>query len=325
MKLRRLRTRSNWDALVESFDQALHFHTWDWLDFTERVLGVVFDRYVVEHQGRDVGVFPIGRHTPRSLTSPILPFPFLGPLVPPELVGHVPGALRRQQLRSGLVVGRYEVGPLAAPDWREAVGQSGSAVREINTVVVEVGGLSDGEALRATYSRGHRRSLARAEREGCLIRSPRPGEVSVLLPAFLEEAYGSHGNPSPYPSDVGRLVDDWSTSRADVSTLVAEVRGEPAGLLVVLGGGPTALLWVGGCFRRFRDLRATFLLYHEAMVWAIERSHERIDFLAGIGDPGVRQFKLGFGGQQVSGLRVQSSLIPDWSVDSLGRVRRALR
>ncbi len=106
-------------------------------------------------------------------------------------------------------------------------------------------------------------------------------------------------------------------------TLVAEVGGEPAGVLVLLDGGPTALLWVASCLRRFRSARANFLLHHEAMVMLMERGYERMDFLAGAADPGVREFKMGFGGKLTSGLRVESSLVPRGAVAAARRLRGA--
>ena len=105
--------------------------------------------------------------------------------------------------------------------------------------------------------------------------------------------------------------------------LVAEVGGELAGMLVLLDGGPTALLWVAGCLRRFRSVRANFLLHHEALVMLMERGYERMDFLAGAADPGVREFKMGFGGALASGLRVESSLVPAKAIGAVRRLRGA--
>ncbi len=84
MRLRRAGTRTTWDAVVSAFDEALCFHTWDWLDFQERALGLTFDRYLVEVDGEPVGVVPAMRCAPATLYTPLLPNPFQGPLVPPS-------------------------------------------------------------------------------------------------------------------------------------------------------------------------------------------------------------------------------------------------
>jgi hypothetical protein len=323
MRLRRAETRTTWDVVVDTFDEASCFHTWDWLDFQERALGVPFDRYLVELDGEPVGVVPAMRCAPATLYTPLLPNPFQGPLVPPELARAVAAALRRRQLRRGLVVDRYEIGPPFADAWRAALRGTRLHPIEVATVVVDLVGFPDGDALRASYSGSHRRSLARAEREGCVIRRPRPGEVTRILPEVLSEAYGNHGDESPYPPEIGRQTEDWSRGREDVMTLVAEVGGEPAGVLVLLDGGPTALLWVAGCLRRFRSVRANFLLHHEGMVMLMERGYERMDFLAGAADPGVREFKMGFGGELTSGLRVESSLVPRGAIAAVRSLRGA--
>ncbi len=64
-------------------------------------------------------------------------------------------------------------------------------------MVVDLVGFPDGEALRASYSGSHRRSLGRAEREGCVVRRHEPGEVTRMLPELLTEAYGNHGTSRP--------------------------------------------------------------------------------------------------------------------------------
>lgn len=322
MRLRRCENSSQWDALVDSFDESLLFHSWAWLDLQERVLGVVFERHVLERSGEPVGVFPIARHTARSLSSPGLPYPFQGPLAPADVAHEVAPALRGRQRRGGLLLERFDVGPLLAHNWRAALEQSGCVVNPFETVVVDLGGHETGEGLLSTYSRNHRRSISRAKAAGCVIRPAHPGEVAASLWPLLTEAYGSHGDECPYPVHVGPLLEEWAGGRDDVGLLAAEVQGELAGLLVVLGGRPTALAWVGGCFRRFRNLSANALLHHEMLVWALRRGHRRLDFLGGVGDAGVRRFKLGFGGELLAGLRVESSLVPQ---RPLAAVRKILR
>ncbi len=321
VRLRRCRDRATWDALVNSFDESLYFHSWDWLDLQERVLRVVFERYVIEHEGTAVGIFPIGRKKSWGLTSPYLPYPFQGPLVPAHLAPYVPAALRRTQLRHGVMLGRYDVGPLVSDQWRHPLSTSSSRARERRTVVVDLAGHASGEDLLTSYARTHRRSVNRATRAGCQVRRAVAGEATELLFPLLVEGYAARGHPCPYPADVGLFVEEWARDREDVGILIAEVQGERAGLLVVLGGRPTALAWAGGCFRRFRDLSVNVLLYHHMLLWSLERGHDRIDLCAGVDNPGALRFKRSFGGELVAGLYVESFL---FGHHALSAVRRCL-
>ncbi len=309
--------------MVASFDASLYFHTWAWLDFQERVLGVLFERFVVEHEGHLVGVVPLSRFSRHSLTSPALPYPFQGPLVPSELVDLFPGALRRRQVRSGLLVERYDVGPLLADDWGAVLKTRPSEVRDRRTVVIDLQGHDSADSLLSSYSRSHRRSVNRAERAGAVVRRPEPGEVSAVLPALLEEAYTSHGETCPYPSAIGPLTEEWMQGRSDVTVLVAEVEDGVAGMLVALGGRPTAVAWVGGCFRRFRHLSVNVLLYHHMLCWAMEHGHARIDLLAGVEEDGPLRYKLSFGGRPCYGFNVESTAVPHRALEVARRLSGA--
>ena len=323
VRLREATDRGVWDDAVASFDQGLMFHEWDWLDLQEAVQGVVFDRLLVEAEDRVVGVFPSARPGPRSLKAPPMPFPFLGPLVRDEQLPDTLRAWRRRQWRRGPPLARFDVGPVLAEGWRAPVVAAGCEVRPLDTVVIDLQHGSETE-LQAAYSRSHRRSLKRAVKAGAEVRRSAPGEVTELLPALLDEAYEARGSRSPYPRHTGRLVEEWLHGREDAVALTAEVQGEAAGALIVLGGHPTALAWVGGCFRRFRDVSANVLLYDAGCLWAIEQQCTRMDLCASV-DEGVLRFKLGFGGTEVSGLSANSFLLPARALATARSARDALR
>lgn len=320
--LRRTTSRSTWDGLVASADHALMFHQWDWLDLQEKVLGVSFDRWLVHDEGRAVGVFPVARSS-WSLTSPTLPFPFLGPLVPSGILQQSIQALRRRQLRHGPPLARFEVGPLLADQWRAPSIAAGCEVRQIDTVVIDLPRGSD-DKVQAGYTRSHRRSLARATKAGVHVRRSAPGELTDALAGLLEEAYEGRGSTSPYPPETGRLTEEWLSTREDAVALTAVMDEEIVGVLVVLAGHPTALAWVGGCFRRYRDVSANVLLYHEGLLWAQDRGCSRVDLCASV-DEGVLRFKLGFGGQEVPGLSANSVLLPARTRSMARAARGALR
>ena len=219
-----------------------------------------------------------------------MPFPFLGPLVPDEVLPQALRAWHRRQWRHGPPLARFDVGPRLADRWQRPLLDAGCEVRQLDTVVID---LAHGSAtdLQAAYPQSPQvpETRCRGRGGGTPIGS---GEVSELLPRLLVEAYEARGSHSPYPNHTGRLVEEWLHGRQDAVALTAEVHGEPAGTLVVLGGHSTALAWVGGCFRRFRDLSANVLLYHASYLWSLEQGCSRIDLCASV-DEGVLRFKLG--------------------------------
>lgn len=297
-----------WDDLVHSFHGGLPFHEWAWLDFQEQVLGGVFKRLLVYLDDRPVGILPVPVRSPDRWRKLPVPFPMLGPLVPASLWQETFEAFRRYQLRSGPVTAQLDLGPLIMQEARGAVAAAGCRAHEDATVVVD---LSHGsvDELHAAFSSMRRRAIRRAARDGASVRVAEPGEMTRLLPQLLSEAYGAHDVASPYPADIGALLEDWSRDRDDIAVFTGLLEGEPAGMQVVLGSGPTALYWMGASWRRFRGVDVSALLYQRIMEWSIEQGCERID-LCGRVDEGVLKYKLSFGGVERPYLSVESSPMP---------------
>lgn len=305
--------------MVHSLPGGLMFHEWDWLDLQEQILGGEFTRLLVHVDDKPVGIFPVPvQSSPRWKPLPV-PFPSLGPLVPAHLLQETFAAFRRYQLRFGPAAAQVDLGPLISQGTHAPLVAAGCRVWEPTTVMVDLSHGSLDELNRA-FSSMRRRAIKRALRDGGTVRPAEPGEVADLLPRLLDEAYGAHGEPSPYPGRIGRLVEDWARGRDDIAVFVGLVDGEPAGMQVVLGNGPTALYWVGASWRRFRRVDVSALLYQRIIEWAIERGCERID-LCGRVDEGVLNYKLSFGGVELPYVSVESSPL---STGMLGVVR-ALR
>lgn len=306
--LRSTRDRTVWDELVAGAEGALPFHGWGWLDLQEQVLGVGYERLLVLAGDEPLGVFPVPRSSPRSPTAPMLPYPFLGPLVPADRLLETFRAFRRWQWRHGLVVGRLEFGPDLADAARAPLREARFGFRESGSVAVDLRHGSR-EEMFDRFSKYRRRDIRRALRDGASVRPARPGEVGALLPRVLDEAYGSHGVANPYPEHTGRLVEEWAEGRDDVCLFTGLVGDEPAGVQVGLGGHPTAIAWVGASLRQFRDANVNTLLYLRVMEWALDAGCERIDFCAVV-DEGVARYKLAFGGVERPYLLADSTLVP---------------
>lgn len=310
-----------WDRLARTGHGGTGFHDWAWLDLAEQIFRLRIARLVVLVAGEPVGILPVPRRTGSLQTAP-LPFPFLGPVSPPEHLPQVLRALKRWQLRHGLVAARFDLllppaavgGPLTA---------AGLRWFEDSTVLVDLEQESP-ETLLQRYSEMRRRSIRRAGARGATVRRSRPGEVAALLAPVLHEAYGSRGVTNPYPDDVGELVEAWLAGRSDVWAGTALVDDEPAGVFVMLGTHPVALSWAGGCLRRFRDAGPNVLLYHHQLLWALERGSVAAD-LVGRVDEGIERFKLAFAGRAVPYVSAESFLGGPGARRVLSRGRAVVR
>ncbi len=252
-----------------------------------------------------------------------MPFPYLGPIVPAELLVPAVAAFRRWQLRERLVFAHIELGPYAAAGTVAQLTSAGLLVQEESTLLVD---LSHGslEQMRANYSSLRRRDIHRAVRDGASVRDAEFGEVADLLPRVLSEAFSAHGKPSPYPENVGEQFERWAAQREHVGAFTALVDGELAGVQVVLGGGEVAVAWAGGCLRQFRDANPNVLLYDRLLEWSLEHGCRAVD-LCGRVDEGVQHYKAAFGGTPHPYAFAESTLVPRAMLSAAGRLRRIAR
>lgn len=267
-----------------------------------------FEPLVVTSDGVPVGVFPVLLH--RGVPSrPVLPpFPFVGPLVPEHLLTAVLRAFRRWQLRHGVLVARYDLGPDATPDPGSAVRGAGVTGLADRTYVVDLVGATP-EGLLMGMKRGARQAIRVAERKGVTIRPSRAGEVTEHLPHVLNESYESRGVPSPYPQDIGARIEQLAAERDDVYTATALVGDTVAGVIVALTGHPVVTGWAGGTLRAFRAVNPSSALYFDVLRHALEHGHTAVD-LVGYVDEGISRFKMSLGAVERPFTTVVSSPLP---------------
>lgn len=314
------RDAATWDRLVRDQPQHTQFHTWDWLELVRSLFQARVDHLLVLVGDKPVGVLPVVRPDRPTLAAAGLPFPYLGPLVPDHLLEAAVRAYRAWQVRHGVGFAVLELPPgvVGAAAFRSA----GASAQTTSTVVVQLP--ADEARLMDQYTAMRRRSLRRAERAGAAVRSAVSGDVTALLDGVLEQAYEAHGIPSPYPVGTGAIVEAWMAGRDDVFALTATVGGEPAGVHIVLTGGPAALSWLVACDRRHREAGPNALLYHEALAESVRRGFTTMD-LVGRVDDGVARFKTSFGGIEVPYVAGDSFLGPQALRRSLRAARGLLR
>jgi CelD/BcsL family acetyltransferase involved in cellulose biosynthesis len=309
-----------WQNLVEASPHRTAFHDWSWLWMVSDLFGWRFEPLLVLHDDEPVGVLPLFRERRPSPRSVSVPFPFLGPLVPDQHLVATLRELRRWQAQRGLVMVRFDFAPRAGSTVKEALTAARCDWVNDSTFVVD---LSHGshEVLRARTDREIRRRLRRAEENGVEVRPSLPGELANLLPRILDEAYSSHGKPSPYPAGCGEQIERWSAGRSDVYIGTALVHGTPAGVLVALGGAPVSIGWLGGCLRDFRRAAPNSILMVDSLDWALDQGHAAMD-LAGYVNDEVAQFKAAFGAEQQPYISAASVRLPRFVIGAAQTMRR---
>lgn len=308
-----------WSELVGGSPGATSFHDWDWLHLMADVFDYRLVPLIVSQGSRPVGVFPIllkPSVLPRAAEPP---FPYVGPLVPDALLAPTLVAFRRWQLAHGLPFVRLDFGPLLADRVREALTETPCEWEADRSIVIDLAGMTP-DTLVQRMKANPKKSLKAAARHEVEVRPSLPGELTMLLPRILDEAYTSHGVPSPYPDRAGERIEEWAEGRDDVSIATAVVRGEPAGVMVGLGSHSTAMAWVGGALREFRSANPNTLLYYDLLLWALRRGHPALD-LVGYVDDRVAQFKMSLGGVERPYLNAVSNRLPRVVLAAAGAVR----
>jgi hypothetical protein len=321
LSLRRSTDRETWGAVVASVPGGTAFHELSWLELQADAFGWHFEPLEVVEDGRVIGVVPIMLRSRITRRSAALPFPFVGPLVAERRLLDALREVRRWQARHGAPFIRLDFGPGSPPGTAERLGAAGyESVPELTFVVeFENRSLDD---LRVAMNRNTRRSIDAAEEKGVTVRPTLDGEVAELLPQILDEAYGGKGIAPAYPRAIGQHIESWRTGRDDVYARTALVDGEPAGLLVALGGLPVVMGWAGGCLRAFRHANPNTVLHFDLIRWAYNRGNTAVD-LVGYVDEGVSRFKRSLGATEAPYLSATSSLIPRAGLTLLRKLTRA--
>lgn len=316
-------SEAEWDRLVLVHPGGTPFHRWAWLRLQSDAFGWRFRPLLVEHHGEVVGVLPLLRHARASLRGAVPPFPYVGPLVPEELLASTLRAFRREQLRRGVVHVPFDFGPGTGPGVSRVLDSLGWRHRDAPTYVIGVEGRSDEELL-AGMSTTLRKHVRRAGRAGITVSTARPGDVAALLPRLGEELWSGRGEPSPYPEDVGARVERWAAGGAPVHTMTAVLDGRAVGVNVLLPHRDTVFAWFGGALREVRDRYPHALLNAELLRWARAEGYARVD-LVGHVDDGVARFKVACGAQPVPYVTTAASFLPPGAVSAARAVRSALR
>jgi CelD/BcsL family acetyltransferase involved in cellulose biosynthesis len=286
---------ARWAAACRASGQPISpFHSYAWLDLAASMTKTVFTALVVRSDGSDVGVAPwLSRSRGPVSTVNWMPFPYVGPLVPPETLDATLRRLRWRALRERAVVQQFQFGPgtrLSEPPG----GSSPFQARQDFTWLIDTTQTED--ALWAKLDKTSRKKIRHLEREGVYIDSCRDG--GAILARVLEGVFARRNLRSPYPSNFPPALAELNRGGLQAHWSVAVKDEVEIGSLLTLMFDGIAVAWVGGVLPEHQATNANVLLYWEMIQWACAQGARSLD-LVGIPDPGIDRFKSQFGGSRV--------------------------
>ena len=263
-------------------------HSWEWLSWIAPLVGCTFVPLIVEEQRSAVGIAPmLVRRRGLIGSANLVPFPFLGPLVPDHLTQStgrlLVGWARRHgiaRMRLGLYPGDDRpTGPLAA---------AGFVDKAEVTHLVSVDNRSSEEIL-ASFDKKLRAGLRRGERRGLTVRASSDDELTRVLPALHQQAM--HGLAT-HTARVGAALVSSRPHGIEIRCSTAVVDGSPAGVCVSLSGRP-AIGWLMASDRQFSAYHPDSALAWDAIQWAHRNKSGALDLLTAP-NPGIARYKQGF-------------------------------
>jgi len=167
------------------------------------------------------------------------------------------------------------------------------------------------EALKRTWTKGHRAAATQAFRGGVEVRPARSTSDWEAYFEIYEDSLRRWGaktlvrHPRALFEELRRL------NSPDVKLWLAEHGGEPIAGALCLSARQHVVYWHGSVLERAMDLRPVHALMHEAIRSACEESDRRwFDFNPSGPLDGVRAFKKGFGARTLACPNVR--LQPAW-------------
>ena len=283
-----VKSRSDWDACCATFPGATAFHQYDFLETVAPLLSCSFVPLVVFSRGQSVGLAPLlVKKLGPFCTINWVPFPYLGPLAPPELL---PGTLRalRQEARRRRALNHQQSFSAHVSDG----GGGGFTAAADRTFVIPLGGRSDQDLL-AAMNRYRRRDIGRAQRSGCAVGPAETGDFA-LMDVWAGQLYAAQGMPPMYPAGTYKRLFHVLRDAPGSVFSAARLGGQTVAVLIVLSTARSAFAWQGATDPSHRSEYAMDLLFWHAMVQAREAGAQEFDFV-GAPNEGIALYKSRFG------------------------------
>jgi CelD/BcsL family acetyltransferase involved in cellulose biosynthesis len=279
---------ADWEASCAAFAEATAFHRYDFLAAVAPAVGCRFVPLQVWHQGCAVGAAPL-------LVKPLgpfctinwVPFPYLGPLVPPGLLPATLSALLAEARRRR-AVGHQQSFSCLAPG-PPARGFASAADRSF---VISLRGRSDEDLLTAMHKK-RRQTIRSAQRAGFEV-GPAHAPDFRHVDAWIGEVYAAQGLRDGYRAGTCARVFAALGERPGAAFHAARLGGQTVGVAATLASARRAFYWQVAVDPRHRSRHAADLLAWQALRWARDAGLTEFD-LVGAPTEGIATYKQRFG------------------------------
>jgi Acetyltransferase (GNAT) domain len=286
--LARARSQCEWEDACAVFAEATAFHRYDFLQSVAPSLRSQFIPLMVMSRKRAVGVAPL---LVKSLgpfsTINWTPFPYLGPLVPPELIPATLSALTREARRLRAVNHQQSFARLIPADLAD-----GFTPVTDRTFIVPLDGRSD-EDLLAAMSSSRRQQIYRAIRRGFEICAADAADFR-LMDVWLGEVFAAQGLPPAYPPGTYARIFAELQNAPGSALHAVRLDGRTVAVDVSFSNGRRAFGWQAAVDPSYRSKHPQVLLVWHRLQWARDAGAIEFDTV-GAPNEGIAVYKQGFG------------------------------
>jgi len=286
--LRPATSRSEWEEGCGAFPDATAFHDYDFLNCIAPSLRCKFEPLLVISQKQLVGVAPLlVKQLGPFCTINWVPFPYLGPLVPADLIPATLSVLRREARRRRALNHQQSFSQKVTNYEAEEF-----TVSTDRTFVIPLSGRSDEDLLEGMHHT-RRRDIRRARRNGLEIGSADPDDFR-LMDTWVDQVYTAQGMTAEYPVGTyerlyrsGHNASGWTFS-------TARLNGRAIAVLIILSTARRAFAWQIGVDPSYRSKYPQDLLIWHALLRARDTGAIEFD-LVGAPNDGIALYKIRFG------------------------------
>jgi CelD/BcsL family acetyltransferase involved in cellulose biosynthesis len=280
--------RADWEASCAAFAGATAFHRYDFLESVAPALGCRFLPLQVRFRGQAIGVAPLlVKRLGPFCTINWVPFPYLGPLVPPALLPAALSALRREAR------GRRAVGHQQSFSHLITDGPLGGFGRATDrSFVIPLSNRSD-EDLLAAMHHNRRQEIRRARRAGFEV-GPAQQPDFRQVDAWLNQVYAAQGLRDSYRAGTFERVFAALGAAPGSVFHAARLGGRPVGVASALAAGRRVFGWQVAIDPSHRSGHPQALLTWCALRWARDAGLAEFD-LVGAPNEGIATYKRKFG------------------------------
>jgi hypothetical protein len=283
-----LKSRGDWDATCAKFANATAFHHYDFLEMVAPPLNCSFVPQAVFSRGELAGLAPLlVKKLGPFCTINWVPFPYLGPLVPRELL---PATLRalRQEARRRRALNHQQSFAEQVPDH----GLDGFTAATDRTFVIPLSGRSDQDLLAAMRTT-RRQDIGRAQRSGIEVCAAGIDDFA-LMDVWLGRLYAAQGMPAMYPAGTyARLFPVLKDAPGSIVS-AARLGGQTVAVQIALSTGRSVFGWQYAVDPAYRSKFPVELLIWRAMTQARDAGALEYD-LVGAPSEGIALYKSRFG------------------------------